>query len=90
VISSPSFTIHDLHFTVVLRHCFQNAIPQDGAQRFGASFQNLFNFRLSRDPRENESSTNVSNPNRMLRLNSDSQPRELICSQRAMIDFKPL
>jgi hypothetical protein len=66
---------------VIDRHSFQNTFPQDRTKRFGASSQDLFDFRpgRARKPVEHES-FRISY--RMIGFNANSKPRELIVADR--------
>src|SRR5882762_8500352 len=44
----PMLLLSSLWLAVVNRHCFQDAIADDCAQRHGASFKNLFKFSARR------------------------------------------
>src|ERR1044071_7682630 len=73
------FTIHGL--TVELRHCLVNAVADDGAERFGAPLQNLFDlFALPLGESIEDEAGRV--PHGVLRLEADAQARELVRAER--------
>src|SRR5262249_12436137 len=85
---NPKFAIRN-STSVILRHCFQNSIPQDGAHCFSAFFQSFFHQRSLRS-REDLEHVFSSIFQRMIGLNSDPHTDELVVADSCDDRLQPV